>query len=227
MTSGGSGGQTAGASMTGGAGGTMLDGGGSDAPSSSCPAGAVFCEDFEDGTTSKWLLTNGTFVVTSDGSKVLRVEAGTGEASAGISKMMGWGDQTVEGRFKVTITAAGSSYRVGIGARCQNCYIAAVDQMHNLLLIRGMSAGLMPSTAAGCAAKAVPVSEGQWFTVRMRVSGMGPVPGNPVHVETWVNGQPVHDCMDKTMVSATGGVGIFATAVSVATEFDDIWLTAP
>jgi hypothetical protein len=38
---------------------------------------------------------------------------------------------------------------------------------------------------------------------------------------------PVHDCMDKTMVNATGGVGIFATGVSVVAEFDDIWATTP
>ncbi len=221
-------GQIGGASMTGGAGGMTPEGGRPDAsPSASCPAGAVFCEDFEQGKTSQWFLTNGMFGVSSDGSQVLRVDAGNGSASVGYSIPTGWGDQTVEGRFKVTIDASAASYRVGIGARCSNCYIAAVDNMHNLLLLRGMSAGGMPSTAVGCAAKPVSVTEGQWFTLRMRVSGMGPVNLNPVHVETWVNGQPVHDCMDKTAISQTGGVGIFATAVSVVTEFDDIWVTSP
>ena len=203
------------------------DGGGSDAPSGACPAGAVFCEDFESGTTSKWLLAGGMFSLSSDGSKVLRMDAGNGATSLGYSMARGWGDQTVEGRFKVTINAAAPSYRVGIGARCPNCYIAAVDDTHSLLLVRGMDADGMPSTTTSCAAKPVQVTEGQWFTLRMRVSGMGPVNSNPVHVETWVNGQPVHDCMDKTMLNATGGVGIFATGVSVVTEFDDIWVTTP
>jgi hypothetical protein len=125
-TSGASG--TAGAS-TGGSGNAM------------CGASVVFCDDFEDGNSTGWTKSGGTWSVIDDaGDSVYQGGNASEESYAGEAA---WTDQTVEANVKVaSFGGTSDSYRAGIMARHSGSsafYVFALGGDGNLTLRSGIS----------------------------------------------------------------------------------------
>jgi len=161
--------------------------------------------------------------VISDQSYVYAGGTGSYVSTAGGSH----GDQSVEARMKILqFGGSGSSYRAGILARFaqgSNYYALAIDAAGDVRLLRGSSS---PSSASGtCDAvpSELPSVTGAWITLKMQVSG----PTNDVHIQTWLNGDPIHDCTTTSSTIAAGSAGVMTYGSSTRAEFDDFRVSSP
>jgi hypothetical protein len=184
----------------------------------------AFCDDFEDGNACGWTPSGGSWSVSSDMGFVYSGASGSYNSTVGTAS---WTDQTVEGRVKILqFGGSGSSYRAGIIARygqSTNYYTLAIDAAGDVRLLRGTSS---PSGASGtCDAVPSGLSSltNTWIDLKIQVSGSA---GN-VHILTWVNGKPVHDCTTTSSTLAMGAAGVMTYGSNTQAEFDDFRVSTP
>jgi hypothetical protein len=243
----GSGGSTAsggsgGASRSGGAGGQ----GGSSSTGGSCGVGGsgdagasrdagagssicalsryALCDDFEDGNACGWTTSGGSWSVVSDASFVYAGASGSYNSTVGTA---GFTDQTVEVKMKILqFGGSGSSYRSGIIARfgqSTNYYTLAIDAAGDVRLLRGTSSPSGNSGTCDAVPSGLSTLTNTWIDLKIQVSG---VAGN-VHILTWVNGNPVHDCTTTSSTLAAGNAGVMTYGSNTRAEFDDFRVSTP
>ncbi len=183
--------------------------------------GFAFCDDFEDGNSTGWTPSGGTWTVVTDGSSVYSGGLGSFFSTAGAAT----GDQTVQARMKVLALNSGSSYRAGIVARfasSSNYYTVVIDGAGDVRLMKGSSS--VSGASGTCAAEPSGLSSvvGSWVTLRLKVSG-----SSSVHIQSWLNGDVVHDCTTTSGTVASGAFGVLTYGTGSRAAFDDVQVSTP
>jgi hypothetical protein len=215
----GSGGQggSAGSGGNGGGAGTAGTGGGG-----FCVGDFLHCDDFEDGNVSDWTSSGGTWTVVNDGSFVLEGGNGSEEIYVGQQSLT---DQWVTAKVKLSNWGgASSSYRAGVIARhasSSSFYAFTMAGSQEFYLHRGTSNVGGASGTCGPIATALPV--GQWITLTLSVTGSG----NNVHIQTYANGDPVHDCTTTSGTIGNGQPGLISVGTDTSGHFDDFKVLQP
>ncbi len=217
---------------TGSSGGTNGSGGANNSGGASGSGGtgsggagacAGFSDDFEDGNASGWTDSGGDWAIGDDaGNRVYQGGNGNEESWAGPS----CADQVVEAKIKVDFAGSSDSYRAGIMARhagSSSFYAFALGADGKLTLRRSTS--LLTSSVTGtCSAVAAGIDGTEWFTLRMEVTG---APGS-IHIKTFLNATPVHDCTSTSASSApASGPGGVLTYGTTTASFDDFTVNGP
>jgi hypothetical protein len=187
--------------------------------------GFVFCDDFEDGADG-WKWTGASWTVKEGGrSEGESTVFGPTAAAAGRAIYTGarWQDVTVEVRVRVvSFGQATSTNRAEVLARHQSgdLFYAASLRGDGKLGLRKNAIGL--GTAVS-----VSVSEGQWHTLGLRVSGSA----GEVAVEALLDGRMVATAIDADASqggpsSTVGSVGLGVYGETLAV-FDDLKVSSP
>jgi pectate lyase len=166
-------------------------------------AATLFSDNFEDGNSSGWSTSGGTWSVGTDGSRVYR-QTGTSTTARARAGSATWTSYTVTARVKPT--AFNGSNRYGaLLARAQSSssyYHLALRNNNTVELARVVSGGI---TALATAPLTVTV--GSWYALSLSVSGST--------LRGTVNGSTVVSATDSQFASGQIGVVTFNTAVNV------------
>ena len=197
---------SAGTSSVGGTTGSAGAGGGS------ASGTVLFSDDFEDGSTTQWTPSNGTWAIATDGTKVY-AQTGTGTGSTLLVSAAGsttWTDQIVEAKIKVLAFGGQStSYFAGIFARYNgSTYYSVLLRSDGKLVIRDGTSSITPAVA-------VSIVAGMTYTVRFELMGSS--------LKAYLNGTLQASVTDTAHTSGR----IALAAVNTTAEFDDIKVTTP
>lgn len=203
-----------------GEGGDAATGGGNvggSAPVEVCDGSYAFCDDFESGDPSGWTPSGGTWaIVESNGNLFYR---GTGSEKS-VAGDPGWTDQTVAARVRVVAFGSETAdHRVGVIARYESSssfYVFAVGGDGNATLLKTTNP---PGGSLGeCGPVPVSVTVGEWFDVRIEVSG----PDGNVRIKTFVDLQEIHNCTTTSTTVSSGSVGLSVFGSGTQGDFDDV-----
>jgi pectate lyase len=172
-------------------------------------AATLFSDDFQDGNSSGWSTSGGSWSVVTDGSSVLR-QSGTGSDALARAGSSAWTDTTVTARVKPTAYAAANRF-VAVLSRVRsnsNYYFLALQGGNTLLLGKRVSGALttLASASFGTAA-------GTWYTLHLTVTG--------TTLTGSVTGGPTVSATDGQFASGQTG---FATSYASG-ELDDVVVT--
>ncbi|MEJ3745899.1 LamG-like jellyroll fold domain-containing protein [Actinomycetes bacterium KLBMP 9797] len=169
-------------------------------------AATLFADDFEDGNSSGWSGSGGSWSVAADGSQVLR-QAGTSSDARFTAGTQSWAAYSVQARVKPTAWN-GTNRFVALLARVQSntSYYYLALRGNNTVELKKLVGG--SSTTLDTASLAVSVNT--WYTVRLDVSGTS--------LRGYVNGALLTEATDSQY--GTGRVGV-ATFYGSA-HFDDV-----
>ena len=174
----------------------------------SASAATLFGDDFEDGDTTGWSRSGGSWSVVADGSQALR-QTGTSADARAIAGA-GWSDQAVQARVK-PIAFNGSGRNVAVLARAQSTsayYFLGLSNSGSIVL--GKRTGGAPVTLATAAAT---VTTGTWYTLRLEAFG--------TTLRGFVDNVLVVSATDSTYASGRAGLaGLYASA-----SYDDVLVT--
>ncbi|MEV4630833.1 pectate lyase [Micromonospora sp. NPDC049523] len=176
------------------------------ATTGSARAATLFSDNFDDGNSTGWTASGGSWSVATDGSPVLR-QSGTSADARSRAGATNWTDYTVRARVKPT-AFNGANRFVALTARAQSAtsYYYLALRSNNTVELKKLSNG----TSTTLASAAVTVVAGTWYGLSLQVSGStltGRVDNGPVLTAT--DGQ-----------YPTGQVGV-ATFYASA-HFDDV-----
>jgi pectate lyase len=172
-------------------------------------AATLFSDDFEDGNSTGWSASGGSWSVATDGSRVLR-QSGTSSDARSRAGASTWTDYTVTARVKPT-AFSGSNRFVAVLARAQSntSYYYLALRSNNTVELKKLVGGSSTTLATA----ALTVSAGSWYTVSLAVSGSS--------LTGTVNGGTRLTATDTQF--RTGGIGV-ATFYAAA-SFDDVTVT--
>jgi pectate lyase len=172
----------------------------------SASAATLFSDDFQDGNSSGWTSSGGTWSVVADGSNVLR-QGGTSSDARARAGSASWTNYTVTARAK-PIAFNGSNRFVAVLARAQSntSYYYLALRSNNTVELKKLVNG----SSTTLASTSVTVSTGTWYTLSLTVAGTA-ISGN-------VNGGAPLTATDTQF--ASGGIGV-ATFYGSA-SFDDV-----
>jgi hypothetical protein len=185
----------------------------------------ALCEDFEDGATG-WEWTGKDWAVLEDATSV-ETNAVFGptvaEGSRAIFTQARWQDVTVEVRVRVlAFGQPTNANRAEVFARYQTG-----DQLYAASLRGDGKLGLRKNASAIGSAATVSVSEGEWHTLGIRVSGVS----GAIAIEVHLDGKLVAVATDTDPAqggpsSALGfvGLGVYGETMAV---FDDLKVSSP
>ncbi|WP_203914270.1 pectate lyase family protein [Rhizocola hellebori] len=166
-------------------------------------AATLFSDDFNDGNSSGWSTSGGSWSVTSGAYR----QSSTGADAKAQAGTTSWTDYTVQAT--VTPIAFGNSTRsTGVAARAQS-----MTNFYSLVLVGSGSLQLRRISGGGTstlASAATAVTPGTTYTLALTVSGSS-LAGS-------VNGTQLVTATDSTF--ATGRVGLVASYTSVS--FDNV-----
>ncbi|GAA1031737.1 hypothetical protein GCM10009557_27970 [Virgisporangium ochraceum] len=166
-------------------------------------AAPLFTDDFEDGNTTGWTRSGGSWSVVTDGSRVFRQSSTSSDARA-LAGQGSWTDYAAQARVK---PLAYNGNAVGVIARASsstNYYGFSVNGSQGRLLKR------VNGTVTTIATGAVSVPANAWATLRLEAAGST--------LRGFVNGSLVVSGADSTFTS--GRLGVLATSASAS--FDDV-----
>jgi hypothetical protein len=172
-------------------------------------AATLLSADFENGSTSGWSKSGGTWAVITDGSRVLNQSNAGSENAREFAGSTSWTAYTVQARVKPL--TLGSTSTVGLLARA-----AGSTKFFRLALLSGNRVQLQAvngSTTTVLASLSRTVSTGTWYALAITVSGStvsGTIDGTSVG--TVSNG-----------LTPTGRVGVQTLFASAS--FDDVNVT--
>jgi hypothetical protein len=169
-------------------------------------AAALFGDDFEDGNSSGWSTSNGSWSVVTDGSKVYK-QSGTSTTAHAYNGTAGWTAYSVQARAKA-LSFNGSGRYFGILARYQsssNYYLLALSNAGTLEICKKVG-----GTVTVLASKTYSVATGTWYTLKLTVNGSS--------LQGYVNGALELSATDSSLIA--GKIG--CTAYYASAEFDDI-----
>ncbi|GAB4058319.1 pectinesterase family protein [Catellatospora paridis] len=169
-------------------------------------AANLYADDFEDGNSTGWTSSGGSWTVATDGNRVLR-QSGTSADARARAGSSSWRDYTVTARVKPT-AFNGSNRFTAVIARAQSntsYYYLALRSNHTVELKK-----LVGGSSTTLATGSVTVTAGAWYTLSLSVSGTA--------LRGTVNGATALTATDAQF--ATGGIGV-ATFYAAA-SFDDV-----
>jgi hypothetical protein len=220
-------GGSSGATTSGGTSGSSAGGSGNTAGTSNAgssggpPTGALFFDDFEDGSASDWISADdeGTPItgwsIVADGSSVFKQGSASSDPSWSIGGDVSWTDQIVEVKIKFDDVPDESAAAL-VAAR-----FTSFDSYY-YLEIRGDGGIKIRKRVDGSTGDVtrydpdVPLTGNTWYTV-----GIGAV---GTTLTAYFGGVPVAMGTDSDL--ARGGIGI-GTAEEAVVAFDDVSVTAP
>jgi len=169
-------------------------------------ADTLFSDDFEDGNSSGWSGSGGSWSVATDGTRVLR-QGGTSSDARFTAGTQSWTAYSVQARVKPT-AFSGSNRFVAVLARVQSntSYYYVALRGNNTVELKKLVNG--SSTTLDTAS--LTVSTNTWYTVRLDVSGTS--------LRGYVNGNLLTEATDSQF--STGRIGV-ATFYGAA-NFDDV-----
>ncbi|MGN9907202.1 pectate lyase family protein [Phytohabitans sp. LJ34] len=169
-------------------------------------AATLFSDNFEDGNSSGWTTSGGTWAVAADGSQVLR-QSGTSSDARARAGQATWTDYTVTAKLKPT-AFSGSNRFAALLARAQSAtsyYYVALRSNNTVELKK-----LVNGAATTLASTSLTVSAGTTYTVSLQVAG--------TTLRSTVNGGAALTATDGTFTAGGVGVATFYTAAN----FDDL-----
>ncbi|HTJ36081.1 MAG TPA: family 16 glycoside hydrolase [Dactylosporangium sp.] len=172
-------------------------------------ADTAFSANFEDGSTSAWSKSGGTWTVVTDGSKVLQQSNATTNNARFFAGDSNWTDYTVQARVKPL--SLGSGGFAGLLARA-----SGATTFYRLALLPGNAVQLQAVNSGSVtvlASASRTVSTGTWYTLSLTVKG--------TQISAAVDGTAVGS--GTSSVVAKGRIGL-QTAYSTA-GFDDVVVT--
>jgi pectate lyase len=169
-------------------------------------ADTLLTDNFEDGNSTGWSTSGGSWSVATDGSRVYR-QSGQSSDARTLTGTTSWSDYAVQARVKPT-GFNGANRHVGVIARAQSSsryYALVVTSSGGVQLVkRDGSAPVALASGSGV----VPVNT--WATLRLAATGSS--------LRGYVNGSLVVQATDSVLSS--GRVGLAASYASGS--FDDI-----
>ena len=173
-------------------------------PSIPAMGAVVFSDNFESGNYNNWTTQNGSWSITTDGSRVFRQSSTSSEGRAW-SKTSSWTDQSVQARVKVT--NFNGSNRALVCARMAdgNNYYAISIQSNRLELRKKIN-----GSSTTLASKSMTFATNTWYTIKLQVSGST--------LTAYVNG--TQQLTASTTGRTSGVVGLIGWKVAV--NFDDV-----
>ncbi|WP_199562274.1 family 16 glycoside hydrolase, partial [Micromonospora deserti] len=172
-------------------------------------AATLLSDDFQDGNSTGWSSSGGSWSVVSDGSLAYRQSSTGSDAKAQAGST--WSDQSVQARVKPVTWGSGSGRFAGLIGRAQSMtsyYYLALTNGSQVVLGKRVSGGYTTLASAPTA-----VSTGTWYTLRLEAFGS--------QLRGYVNGQQVVSSSDGTFSS--GRVGLATLYASAS--FDDVLVT--
>jgi len=169
-------------------------------------AATLFSDDFQDGDTSGWSKSGGTWAVVSDGSQAARQSNAGSENARLFGGTTSWTAYTVQARVKPI--SFGSGGYVGLLARASGS-----TKFYRLALLSGNQVQLQAvsgSTITVIGGASRTVAAGTWYTLAIEVNGTS--------VRGTVDGAQV--AQGTSSVSATGRIGL--QTVFASASFDDV-----
>ncbi len=175
----------------------------------SAQSSTLLSDDFQDGNSSGWTTSGGSWSVVSDGSLAYRQSSTSGNAQA-LAGSTGWTDQSVQARVKPIAFAGGSEF-VAVLARVQNSsnYYYATLRNANKVEIKKTVAG----SAKVLASASFTVNTGTWYTLRLEAQG--------TTLRAFVNGTQYLSISDSQFASGQAGLATYNGSAS----FDDVLVT--
>jgi pectate lyase len=137
------------------------------AVSTAATAATIFSDNFEDGNSSGWTTSGGTWSVVTDGSSALR-QSGTSSDARARAGSSTWDNYTVTARVRPT-AFSGSNRFVAVLARAQSntSYYYLALRSNNTVELKKLVNGSSTTLATA----SLSVVAGTWYTVRLEVSG--------------------------------------------------------
>ncbi len=171
----------------------------------------VFSDDFEDGNSSGWSPSGGSWSVVSDGSQVYR-QTGTSADARALTSDTAWTDQIVSVRVK-PLSFNGANRFVAVAARAQSTtsYYYLALRSNNTVELKKLVSGSSTTLATA----SFSVATGQWYTLTLAAQGSS-LTGS-------VNGQILVSAGDTRFASGRAGVATFYASAS----FDDLSVSTP
>jgi pectate lyase len=166
----------------------------------------IFSDDFQDGNSSGWGTSNGSWSVVSDGSYVYK-QSGTSTTAHAYNGTTSWANYSVQARAKA-LSFNGTGRYIGIAARYSSSsnYYFMVLTNSNTVEIRKKVGGSVTTLAS----KAYTVTTGTWYTLKLVVSGTS--------LQAFVNG--VQELSASDAAIAAGKIAV--TSYNASVEFDDV-----
>ncbi|WP_202919123.1 pectate lyase family protein [Saccharothrix deserti] len=174
----------------------------------SASAATLFGDDFEDGNSTGWSSSGGSWTVATDGSRVWR-QSGTSSDARALAGSV-WSGQSAQARIKPT-GFNGTGRHVAVTARVQNTsnyYYLGLSNAGSVVLGKRVGGGLTTLATAPAA-----VTVGTWYTLRLEVFGST--------LRGFLDGNLVASATDTTFGS--GRIGFAAYYASAS--FDDVLVT--
>jgi hypothetical protein len=174
-------------------------------------AATLFADDFNDGNSSGWSKSGGTWSVVTDGSGVLQQSNATSELAREFAGNSGWTDYSVQARVK-PLAFDGSNRYVALAARASSSTtfyrVALVNA--NRVELQAVRSGAV--TVLGSLGRTV--ATGTWYTLRLDVAGSA--------VTGFVDGARVG--AGTSTVANTGRIGVQTFHASAS--FDDVTVSS-
>ena len=170
-------------------------------------AATVFSADFENGSTSGWSKSGGTWSVVGDGSQVLQQSDTGSERAREFAGDSGWTSYSVQARVKATSFATTAGV-VSLAARA-----AGATKMYRLSLTGGNKVQLETmngSTIKVLGSLSQTISTSTFYTLKLTVNGST--------ISGTVNGASVGSATDTTIPA--GRIGLLTE--HAAGRFDDV-----
>jgi hypothetical protein len=169
-------------------------------------AATLFSDNFEDGNSTGWTTSGGTWSVGTDGSLAFRQSATTLDARA-LAGSSSWTDYLVQARVKPT-AFNGTNRFVAVLARAQSAtsYYYVAVRSNNTVELKKLTNG----TGTTLRSAALTVSINTWYTVGLEVNGST--------LRAFVNGTLVATATDTAYAAGTAGLATFYATAS----FDDV-----
>ncbi|MFF5294839.1 cellulose-binding protein [Paractinoplanes globisporus] len=170
-------------------------------------AATVFSADFENGSTSGWSKSGGTWSVVADGSQVLQQSDTGSERAREFAGDSGWTNYSVQARVKAT------SFATSAGVVALTARAAGATKMYRLSLTGGNKVQL--ETMNGSAISVLgslsqTISTSTFYTLKLSLNGST--------ISGTINGTPVGSATDTTI--GAGRIGLLTE--HAAGRFDDI-----
>ncbi|TNH30860.1 pectate lyase, partial [Micromonospora orduensis] len=167
-------------------------------------AATVFSDDFNDGDTSGWSKSGGTWTV---GSGVLNQSNAGSELARQFAGQTSWTDYSVQARVR-PVSFGSSSALVGLAARSTSS-----TKMYRLALLGSGRAELQAvngSSITAIGSASLGVSTGTWYTLRIETSGST--------IRGFVNGTQI--ASGSNSLAGAGRIGLVTAYASGG--FDDV-----
>ncbi len=169
-------------------------------------AATLLNDDFEDGNSTGWSTSGGSWSVVTDGTKVYK-QSSTSATAHAYNGTSSWSNYSVQARVKA-LSFNGSDRYLGLCARFQsssNYYYLVLTNTGKLEIRKKVS-----GAATAIASKTYTVTTGTWYVLKLVLNGSS--------IQAYVNGALELSATDSAL--ATGKVGF--TAQNAGAEFDDL-----